>query len=70
MSPGKAFIQGSLRGLLSLADPPQHLWFNKLQKGSRKEKVIPGSEERIGHQCIQCGAILIDKSKQSFAELH
>jgi predicted RNA-binding Zn-ribbon protein involved in translation (DUF1610 family) len=69
MVPGAAYISGTLLGMLFIGLSYQHLWFRRLD-GSRKEKIIHSNDERAGHQCIQCGAVLVHRQRREWMTDH
>jgi hypothetical protein len=56
--PGTAFIKGTFLGFLAIGLSHQHLWFRR-DDDLRRQKIIYSGDEKPGHQCIVCGAVVI-----------
>jgi hypothetical protein len=66
MVPGTASVKGTLLGFLTIGLSYQHLWFRKLDGGpGEDEKIIHSTGKRAGHQCRQCGAVIIQGDSES-----
>jgi DNA-directed RNA polymerase subunit RPC12/RpoP len=57
MVPGTATVAGTLLGFLFVGLSYQHLWFQR--DDLPKQRIITSNDERPGHQCTECGAVLI-----------
>lgn len=57
MAPGTASVKGTLIGFLIFGLSEQHLWFQR--DDSPKQRIIASNDERPGHQCTKCGAVVI-----------
>jgi hypothetical protein len=58
MMPGTASVKGTLLGFIVIGLSYQHLWFRRLNGGG-EEVIIRSRGDRPGHQCSQCGAVII-----------
>jgi predicted RNA-binding Zn-ribbon protein involved in translation (DUF1610 family) len=55
---GTVSVRGTLLGFLAFGFSHQHLWFRPCD-GSGDEVIIRSAGQRAGHQCTQCGALVI-----------
>ncbi len=58
MVPGTASVKGTLLGIFLIGLSYQHLWFRQLNGGG-DEMIIRSTGKKAGHQCTQCGAVII-----------
>ena len=64
MVPGTALVKGTLLGFLVVGLSHQHLWFRQLDGGG-DEKILRSTGKKAGHQCTQCGAVIIQGDRGS-----